>query len=110
MKFLKVAIYSVAAIISVGVISTFYFNDTRSSFKTHAQSGANDDGITDVNIEFTNNKIYLTVTLSRPLTCSEVIKDLGITSLTVKDRTYAPRCNIVNPLLISITYEESISI
>jgi hypothetical protein len=67
-------------------------------------------GIKDYKIDFKDKAILLNITLSKPLSCGEVIEILGVEDLVIRERTYSPRCKLVSPTLIIITYGETITV
>lgn len=62
------------------------------------------DGIRDVEMEVADSKIYLNVHLSRPQSCRDVVKNLGIDQFSIHGRIYIPECSQVNSELIKIIY------
>ncbi len=62
-------------------------------------------GIKKVDVEYRDRKVYLQVYTFRPLSCETVIKSLDIEPITIKDKTYSPKCTITDNLLITIVYE-----
>lgn len=65
-----------------------------------------DEGIEKVDVEFGKGTILLNVYLSRPLTCNQVIKKLGIETLPLKNKIYSPVCSSINESNIKIVYSE----
>lgn len=61
-------------------------------------------GIKDLNIEYSNGKIFLNVELTAPTPCSQVIDLLNIRPIEVKRRTYYPTCSQITDTLVKIIY------
>jgi hypothetical protein len=69
-----------------------------------------EQGIEKIDVEFGRNTIHLNVYLNRPLTCKQVIKQLGIETLPVKNKVYSPTCSTVSDNFIKIVYAESLTV
>ena len=67
------------------------------------------DGISHAELEFEGNSIFLNVHLLRPLTCKEVINQLGVSPVWIKNRSYNPSCSTMSDRLIRISYKETIT-
>jgi hypothetical protein len=67
------------------------------------------DGISRAELEFDGGRIFLNVHLLRPLTCREVINQLGVSPMWIKNKTYSPSCSTMSDRLIRISYTETIA-
>lgn len=65
------------------------------------------DGIQNVEMEVIDKKIYVNVYLSRPQTCHDVVKNLGVSQFSIRGRIYIPECSQINSELIKIIYSIS---
>ena len=66
------------------------------------------DGISHADLEFEGNSIFLNVYLLRPLTCKEVINQLGVSPISIKNKSYSPSCSTMSDRLIRISYSETV--
>lgn len=64
----------------------------------------NKESIKSVDMDFKETSFLLNVHLSKPLSCRQIIKVLGIRSLPINDKTYSPSCSIVTNDLVQIVY------
>jgi hypothetical protein len=104
--------------IAVVALSTFFIaaglffvtqnNDPRLELIESTALGRS--GIRDLDVEYSEGKIYLNVELITPRTCAELIDSLRIQPLVIKTRTYQPTCSVISNTLIRITYTQSITI
>jgi len=70
----------------------------------------NRSGIRDLDVEYSDGKIYLNVEFITPKTCAELVGSLRIQSIVIKTRTYRPTCSRISDTLMRITYTQSITI
>ena len=63
-----------------------------------------------MSIEFKDNAITLNVPLTKPMSCEQVFKELGIDEIPYKGKVYSPVCTTVKPELIIVTYKEKVMI
>jgi hypothetical protein len=64
--------------------------------------------IDQVKIEFHGRSIHLNVFLNQPQTCKQVITELGVETLPIKQKIFSPTCTIVHDDYIKIVFEEQI--
>ena len=62
------------------------------------------EGITKVDTEFYDSRIYLNVHIDRPLTCNKVVNLLGVKPVTVKTKVYFPVCYNIDNKFVQIIY------
>jgi hypothetical protein len=63
-------------------------------------------GVSNVEIEFKDKIIQLKISTDKPIPCDQLIKGLGIEDFVLKQRTYSPKCNTIDPTLTVVTYNE----
>lgn len=73
----------------------------------HMAGASEDNGIKKVDVRVDRKTIYLTVHLSRPINCSQVIKSLGIETLPVQERVFVPECRMISSGMVQILYQEA---
>lgn len=95
------------SIVSMVIIANLYYTGDPGKFFLLANKlEIKSDNITDVDVEFIDQKVYLNVRLKTPSTCKRVMKDLGINTIVVGSSSYSPTCAVINGTLIRITYTE----
>jgi hypothetical protein len=96
-------------LVSLTIVTNWYFTGDPGKFffLAHKLEIANDD-ILEVDVEFSNRKVYLNVHLKNPSSCKKVVKDLGISNILIGERTYIPTCTVVGKNYIRIVYTESL--
>ena len=62
------------------------------------------EGITKIETEFYDSRIYLNVHIDKPLTCNKIVDLLGVKPVTVKTKVYFPMCYNVNRKFVQIIY------
>lgn len=67
-------------------------------------------GVSSLDVEYTDGKIYLNVQMIAPGTCDELVSSLKIQPITIKSRTYLPTCSKISDTLMRVTYTRSISV
>lgn len=102
----------IAGVLTLGLASLagVWFDEAEKSDLISSVDESREHGIEKVEVEFAKKQIFLNVHLSKPLTCNQVIKLLGIESLPVKEKIYVPTCVKAESNFIRITYSESISV
>lgn len=70
----------------------------------------NDNGIGKVEIEIKGQRIFMNIHLDEPMSCSQAMGILDISTLDVDGKTYRPVCSVINYHLLRINYEETTSI
>jgi len=105
----KTLVVATLSLISIAVIIhlTEKNNTSQEIISSTALSRA---GIKDLDVEYTDGKIYLNVELSTPKTCPQLINSLGIHSIVIKTRTYEPSCTKISDTLMRVTYTQSTSV
>jgi len=104
-NYLLIVLLSLASVI---IIANWYFTGDPGKFFFLAHKlEITNENILDVDVEFSNRKVYLNVHLKNPSSCKKVVKDLGINSILIGDRTYVPTCTVVDKNYIRIVYSES---
>lgn len=106
-----VAIIGIVSIISfVGSILLLNWivnDDATKSFLVATTDNHSIDGVANTYIIFDGKKVLLTVTLTHAMTCEELIDTLGLETLPLRGKIYAPSCTSVTKDTIIITYEET---
>lgn len=95
----------VVVLLAVLFVPLFYW----ATLEEPVSLNINNSSIRSVDIEFRNNKMNLNVHLNQPASCKQIIKVLGIQSITVRNRLYSPSCSLVDGLLMRIVYSEAVT-
>jgi len=102
-----VAVTTLLVLSTLGVLSLLDNDDSEPRIIDSA--ALSKSGIKDLNVEYSENKIYLNVELIAPQTCPELIKALGIHPIVIKSKTYQPSCSKISDSLMRITYTLSVT-
>jgi hypothetical protein len=97
--------------VSVLAIVNWYVTGDPSRFFLLAHSlEVRNDNIENVTVDFADRKVYLNVTVKKPTTCKKIVADLGINTIIVGSKSYAPTCTVIDRTLIRITYKETTNV
>jgi len=99
--------------IAVVTLSAFTTNWTSNGsptrfFLNSAKIHSNNEGIDTLDIEFKDQQIFLNVHMFKPMSCDEVVSNLGVAVLHIKHKTYQPICKKIDEKFLKITYTETI--
>lgn len=62
------------------------------------------EGITKIDTEFYDSRIYLNIHTDKSLTCNKIVNLLGVKPVTVKTKIYFPVCYSINNKFVQIIY------
>jgi hypothetical protein len=103
----KMAI-TVIAVVTLSAFTNWSTNGSPTRFFLNsAKIHADERGIDALDIEFKEQQIFLNVHTSYPMSCTEVVSNLGVAVLHIKRKTYEPICKKVTDTFLRITYTET---
>jgi hypothetical protein len=110
--FLRTSFFAVllSLVLTVLTLNWIINDDITKCFLDPVFFSVESEAISNVDVEFSNRKIFLNVHLNQPMTCKEVITLLGIESFSIKEKVYAPSCSRIDKNLVKITYGEVIQV
>lgn len=106
-NYMMVVLLSVIS--AIAMMNWYYTGDPSRFFLLAHTLETKNENIDRVNVEFADRKVYLNVYLKKQTTCKKIVTDLGINTIIVGTKSYAPICAVVDRNLIKITYSSELA-